>query len=42
MAAGREKLQRQHESGTPGIQLCAALTALLDSLILDLFNHALA
>lgn len=41
LVSGREKLQRQHASGTPGIQLCAALTALLDSVILELFESAL-
>ncbi len=37
----REKIQRQHASGSPGVQVCALLTDLLDSLVLDLWQAAL-
>ena len=42
LAAGRAKLRAQHQSGTPGIQLCASITQLLDGVILDLYEAALA
>ncbi|MDP6444732.1 MAG: [protein-PII] uridylyltransferase [Pirellulaceae bacterium] len=41
LTAGREKARRQHDSGVPGIQVCAQLTDLLDSVILDLYQEAL-
>src|SRR2546423_5093398 len=41
IAAGREKLRRQHESGSPGVQLCAHFTDLLESIVLELFDDAL-
>ena len=37
----REKLHERHNQGSPGIQICAALTDLLDSVLLDLYNSAL-
>ncbi len=42
LAEGRGKLRKQHEAGSPGVQLCAALTDLLDSVILELFEAAFA
>ncbi|MFO0817897.1 MAG: [protein-PII] uridylyltransferase [Pirellulales bacterium] len=42
LALGREKLRRRHEEGSPGIQLCAAITELLDSIVLDLYRETLA
>ncbi|MCI0356971.1 MAG: [protein-PII] uridylyltransferase [Planctomycetaceae bacterium] len=41
LVAGREKLRRQHDSGSPGVQVCAHLTDLLESIVLDLFQTAL-
>ena len=41
IAAGREKLRRQHESGSPGVQLCAHFTDLLEGIVLELFDDAL-
>ncbi|MFO0906111.1 MAG: [protein-PII] uridylyltransferase [Pirellulales bacterium] len=41
LAAGRERLRRQHAAGSPGIQVCAAITELLDSIVLDLYTHVL-
>ncbi|GAA4423588.1 [protein-PII] uridylyltransferase [Bremerella cremea] len=40
LATDREKLKRQHEAGTPGVQLCAQITDCFDSIILDLVNAA--
>lgn len=40
LAAGREKLRRQHEAGVPGVQLCAQNTDCFDGIILDLVNAA--
>ena len=37
----REKLEKQHHSGSPGIQVCARLSDFLDSTILKLFEDAL-
>src|SRR5437764_4505487 len=42
VAAGREKLRRQHESGTPGVQVCAHFTDLLEGIVVDLFRDALS
>src|SRR5262245_29695722 len=41
IAAGREKLRRQHESGSPGVQVCAHFTDLLEGIVVDLFRDAL-
>ncbi|MFO0867534.1 MAG: [protein-PII] uridylyltransferase [Pirellulales bacterium] len=41
LAAGRDKLRRQHAAGSPGIQVCSALTDLLDAVVLDLYQEAL-
>ena len=35
---GREKLRAQHESGSPGVQVSAHLTDLLDTILRDLFE----
>lgn len=42
IAAGREKLRRQHESGSPGVQVCAHFTDLLEGIVVDLFRDSLA
>jgi len=41
LAARRERLKLQHNSGSPGIQVCAGLADMLDSIILDLYQAAL-
>src|SRR5689334_20506237 len=41
LAAGREKLRRQHEAGSPGVQVCAHWTDLLEGVVVDLFRDAL-
>jgi [protein-PII] uridylyltransferase len=41
LAAGRAKLQEQHDRGSPGIQVCAHLTDLLDEVVLSLYESAL-
>lgn len=41
LAKGREKLREQHARGTPGIQVCAHLTDLLDDIVLCLYRAAL-
>lgn len=38
LAQGRERLRRQHDAGSPGVQLCTLMTDLLDGIILDLFE----
>lgn len=42
LAAGREKLRRQHDSGSPSVQVCAHFTDLLEQIVLALFQDALA
>jgi [protein-PII] uridylyltransferase len=42
LAEGRAKLRTRHDKGSPGIQVCRALTELFDSLMLMLFESALA
>ena len=37
---GRLKLRAQHDSGSPGLQVCARLTDLVDSVVLDLAEEA--
>jgi [protein-PII] uridylyltransferase len=39
---GRERIGLQHQSGSPGIQVCTALSALLDEVVLGLFAAALS
>ena len=36
LAQGREKLRRQHEAGSPGVQVCTLMTELVDEVILAL------
>jgi [protein-PII] uridylyltransferase len=42
LAAGRRRIHEQHDAGSPGIQVCAALTELLDEVVLAVYNAALA
>ncbi|HEX5442802.1 MAG TPA: [protein-PII] uridylyltransferase, partial [Pirellulales bacterium] len=39
---GREEIREQHRAGSPGIQICARLTELLDTVLLELYESALA
>jgi [protein-PII] uridylyltransferase len=41
LVEGRAKLRAQHDRGSPGIQVCARLTDLLDNVLLDLYHDAL-
>lgn len=41
LAEGRERLRDQHLRGSPGIQVCALLTDLLDRVVLDMYQSAL-
>ena len=41
LASGHQRMQAQHERGSPGIQVCAGLTALVDEVLLDLYWAAL-
>ncbi|HEV2972311.1 MAG TPA: [protein-PII] uridylyltransferase [Pirellulales bacterium] len=41
LAAERHKLRQQHEAGSPGIQVCAHLTEMLDTVVLSLYESAL-
>lgn len=38
---GRQKLRAQHDTGSTGLHVCARLTDLLDSVVLDLYQAAL-
>ncbi|MEQ8787132.1 MAG: [protein-PII] uridylyltransferase [Pirellulaceae bacterium] len=42
LAEGRAKLRKQHDEGSPGIQVCARLTDLVDTVLLDLYEAALS
>jgi len=42
LEAGRERLRKEHNRGTPGIQLCVQTTDLVDEIIVELFEAALA
>ncbi|MEX1040666.1 MAG: [protein-PII] uridylyltransferase [Pirellulaceae bacterium] len=42
LAADRQKLRRQHDAGTPGVQLCAQLTDMFDAIVLDIVESAIA
>ncbi len=37
---GRQLLRQQHDQGSPGIQVCACLTELVDTVVGDLFRQA--
>jgi [protein-PII] uridylyltransferase len=41
LAEGRAKLGAQHDRGSPGIQVCAHQTDLLDAVLLDLYEAAI-
>jgi [protein-PII] uridylyltransferase len=41
LAEERAKIKQQHDGGSPGIQVCARLTDMLDRVVLDLFEPAL-
>ncbi|HEX3726735.1 MAG TPA: [protein-PII] uridylyltransferase, partial [Pirellulales bacterium] len=42
LLAGRQAIKEQHDSGSPGIQICTRLTELLDKVLLELYEAALA
>ncbi len=42
LARGREKLQKQHDGGSPGIQVCNLFSTLLEEIVLSLYEAALA
>lgn len=41
LAEGRERIRQRHEKGSPGIQVCRAMTELYDSIVLELYRSAL-
>ncbi|MEK6233495.1 MAG: hypothetical protein N2C14_02190, partial [Planctomycetales bacterium] len=41
LAAGREKLRKRHAKHSPGVQVCNAVTDLIDHVILELYESAL-
>jgi len=42
LADGRRRIRERHEKGSPGIQVCHALTELVDGIVLDIYREALA
>ena len=42
LAAGRDKLRRQHNAGSPGVQVCNHWTDLLEGVVGELFQDALS
>jgi [protein-PII] uridylyltransferase len=42
LATHREQIREQHRAGSPGIQVCTRLADLLDSVVLDLYESAIA
>ncbi|MEZ6071573.1 MAG: [protein-PII] uridylyltransferase [Pirellulales bacterium] len=42
LAEGREKLRAQHDGGSPSFQVCARWTDVLDTVVIDLYESALA
>src|SRR5271154_2646576 len=42
LAEGRAQIREQHRAGSPGIQVCARLTELVDTIVLELFDSAVA
>ena len=42
LATSREQIREQHEAGSPGIQVCTRLADLLDAVVLDLYESAVA
>jgi [protein-PII] uridylyltransferase len=41
LGEGRERLKLRHQGGSPGIQVCTALTAILDEVVLSIYHAAL-
>ena len=42
LAEGRAAIEAQHRSGSPGIQVCARLTELVDTVVLEMYRAAVA
>ena len=42
LSEDHQKLRRQHDSGSPGIQVCTRLSDLWDGIVLDIFERAAA
>ena len=42
LLSGRAEIKQAHVAGTPGIQICTRLTDLLDAVVLDLYESAVA
>ncbi len=42
LAEGRSQIRLQHDSGSPGVQVCARLTELVDGIVLEIFEAAMA
>src|SRR5688572_24556456 len=42
LAEGRRRIRERHEKGSPGIQVCHALTELVDGIVLDIYRAALS
>ncbi len=42
LASERQKLREQHRAGSPGIQVCTRLTEMLESVVLSIFESAIA
>ena len=40
LESGRERLKQQHQSGSPGIQVCTGISDLFDDIVLNLVNLA--
>ena len=41
LSEGRVKLRAQHDAGSPGIQVCARLTDLVDGIVSGIFQHCI-
>ena len=41
LVEGRERIRARHAKGSPGIQVCRAMTELYDELLLELYRAAL-
>lgn len=42
LTSGRKKLAEQHRSGSPGVQVCRRITEMVDAVLIDLFQDAIA
>ncbi len=42
LGEGRNQIRQEHLAGSPGIQVCAHLTELVDSVVLEIFEGAMA